>query len=100
MCELRHTSLVVQKMHRARERSMVDKDIPESAATRAVNLPHAQPATEEPGVLRAELKFSESPTEAVVRAPADGYTLLFVSTPNAVNATLYEKLNFNFLVYP
>jgi hypothetical protein len=39
---------------------MVDKDIPESAATRAVNLPHAQPATEEPGVLRAELKFSES----------------------------------------
>ena len=60
MCELPHTSLVVQKMHRARERSKVDKDIPESAATRAVNLPQAQPATEEPGVLRAELKFSES----------------------------------------
>jgi tripartite-type tricarboxylate transporter receptor subunit TctC len=36
-------------------------------------------------------------TEAVVRAPADGYTLLLVSTPNAVNATLYEKLNFNFI---
>ena len=48
MCELRYTSLVVQKkVHRARERSKVDKDIPESAATRAVNLPHAQPATEE-----------------------------------------------------
>src|SRR6266566_5283120 len=60
MCELPHTSLLVQKMHRARERSKVDKDIPESAATRAVNLTHAQPATEEPGVLRAELKFSES----------------------------------------
>jgi tripartite-type tricarboxylate transporter receptor subunit TctC len=36
-------------------------------------------------------------TEAVLRAPADGYTLLLVSTPNAVNATLYEKLNFNFI---
>ena len=36
-------------------------------------------------------------TEAVVRAPADGYTLLLVLTPNAVNATLYDKLNFNFI---
>jgi tripartite-type tricarboxylate transporter receptor subunit TctC len=36
-------------------------------------------------------------TEAVVRAPPDGYTLLFVSTANAINATLYEKLNFNFI---
>ena len=36
-------------------------------------------------------------TEAVVRAPGAGYTLLLVSTPNAVNATLYEKLNFNFV---
>jgi tripartite-type tricarboxylate transporter receptor subunit TctC len=36
-------------------------------------------------------------TEVVVRAPADGYTLLFVTTSNAINATLYEKLNFNFM---
>jgi tripartite-type tricarboxylate transporter receptor subunit TctC len=36
-------------------------------------------------------------TEAVVRAPADGYTLLQCATPNAINATLYEKLNFNFI---
>jgi tripartite-type tricarboxylate transporter receptor subunit TctC len=36
-------------------------------------------------------------TEAVVRAPADGYTLLMVGTFNAVNATLYDKLNFNFI---
>jgi tripartite-type tricarboxylate transporter receptor subunit TctC len=36
-------------------------------------------------------------TEAVVRAAPDGYTLLMVSTPNAINATLYEKLNFVFL---
>ena len=35
--------------------------------------------------------------EAVVRAPADGYTLLMAGTPNAINATLYEKLNFNFI---
>src|SRR5262245_28530795 len=36
-------------------------------------------------------------TEAVVRAPADGYTLLIAAPPSAINATLYEKLNFNFL---
>ena len=36
-------------------------------------------------------------TEAVVRAPADGYTLLAVSLANAVNATLYDKLSFNFI---
>jgi len=36
-------------------------------------------------------------TEAVVRAPSDGYTLLLASTPAAINATLYDKLNFNFL---
>ena len=35
--------------------------------------------------------------EAVVKSPPDGYTLLMVSTPNAINATLYEKLNFNFI---
>ena len=36
-------------------------------------------------------------TEAVVRAPANGYTLLSVSPSNAINATLYEKLNFTFI---
>jgi tripartite-type tricarboxylate transporter receptor subunit TctC len=36
-------------------------------------------------------------TAAVVRAPADGYTLLLVNTPAAINATLYETLNFNFI---
>jgi tripartite-type tricarboxylate transporter receptor subunit TctC len=36
-------------------------------------------------------------TEAVVGAPADGYTLLLVSVANAVNATLYERLNFDFV---
>jgi tripartite-type tricarboxylate transporter receptor subunit TctC len=36
-------------------------------------------------------------TEAVVRAPSDGYTLLLVAPPSAINATLYAKLNFNFL---
>jgi len=35
--------------------------------------------------------------EAVVRAPPDGYTLLLVGSPNAINATLYRKLNFNFV---
>jgi tripartite-type tricarboxylate transporter receptor subunit TctC len=36
-------------------------------------------------------------TEAAVRAPADGYTLLMAGTANASNATLYDKLNFNFI---
>ncbi len=36
-------------------------------------------------------------TEAVVRAPPDGYTLLLVAPANAINATLYEKLNFNLI---
>jgi tripartite-type tricarboxylate transporter receptor subunit TctC len=35
-------------------------------------------------------------TEAVVRAPSDGYTLLLATVVNAINATLYKKLNFNF----
>ena len=36
-------------------------------------------------------------TEAVIRADPDGYSLLFISTPNATNATLYDKLGFNFI---
>jgi tripartite-type tricarboxylate transporter receptor subunit TctC len=36
-------------------------------------------------------------TEAVVRAPADGYTLLLITSTNAINTTLYDKLNFNFI---
>src|SRR5262249_53901490 len=36
-------------------------------------------------------------TEAVVRASPDGYTLLLVSNTNAINATLYDRLNFDFL---
>src|SRR5262249_36595744 len=36
-------------------------------------------------------------TEAVANAPADGYTLMLVNPANAINATLYDKLNFNFL---
>ena len=32
-----------------------------------------------------------------MRAPSDGYTLLMVTASNAINATLYEKLNFNFI---
>jgi tripartite-type tricarboxylate transporter receptor subunit TctC len=36
-------------------------------------------------------------TEAVVRAPADGYTLLAISSVHVINATLYDKLNYNFI---
>jgi tripartite-type tricarboxylate transporter receptor subunit TctC len=36
-------------------------------------------------------------TEAVVRAPADGYTLLLVGPANAINASLYDNLDFRFL---
>ena len=35
-------------------------------------------------------------TEAVVRSPADGYTLLLINAANAINASVYEKLNFEF----
>src|SRR6266702_8613327 len=36
-------------------------------------------------------------TEAVVNAAPDGYTLLLATVPNAVNASLYDKLNFDFI---
>jgi tripartite-type tricarboxylate transporter receptor subunit TctC len=36
-------------------------------------------------------------TEAVVRAPPDGYTLLAIGSNNMINATLYDKLNFDFI---
>ena len=36
-------------------------------------------------------------TEAVVRAPADGYTLILLNPTNATGATLYDRLNFNFI---
>jgi len=36
-------------------------------------------------------------TDAVVNSPPDGYTLLFVSSANAIVATLYDRLNFVFL---
>ena len=35
-------------------------------------------------------------TEMVARSPADGYTLLFIGSPNAINTSLYTRLNFNF----
>src|SRR5262249_33209738 len=36
-------------------------------------------------------------TEVVVNAPADGYTLLLTAPANTINATLYDKLNYNFI---
>jgi tripartite-type tricarboxylate transporter receptor subunit TctC len=36
-------------------------------------------------------------TEVVVRAPADGYTLLMIDASPAINATLFNKLNFDFV---
>jgi tripartite-type tricarboxylate transporter receptor subunit TctC len=54
---------------------------------------HATP----PGSLHRPGAGTNIATEAVVRAPADGYTLLLVSAAAAINATLYEKLSFNFI---
>src|SRR5215467_2145654 len=60
--------------------------------------------TSEPSRLRAARRTQAAPrirtapvAEAVVKAPPDGYTLLLVGGQNAINATLYEKLNFNFV---
>src|SRR6266568_820362 len=36
-------------------------------------------------------------TEAVVRAPPDGYTLALIGAPSAINSTLYDNLTFNFI---
>src|SRR5262245_34630518 len=36
-------------------------------------------------------------TQAVIASPPDGYTLMIVSPPHAINATLYKKLPYNFL---
>ncbi|HEY1979851.1 MAG TPA: tripartite tricarboxylate transporter substrate-binding protein, partial [Xanthobacteraceae bacterium] len=36
-------------------------------------------------------------TELVAKAPPDGYMLLYASPPNAINATLYDNLSYNFL---
>src|SRR5260370_17572064 len=37
-------------------------------------------------------------TEAVVRTPGDGYTLLWIVAPQVISPTLYDKLNFNFIL--
>ena len=36
-------------------------------------------------------------TEAVIKSPPDGYTMLLVNPANGINATLYKNLNFNFI---
>jgi tripartite-type tricarboxylate transporter receptor subunit TctC len=52
----------------------------------------------QPFIIENRLGFTGNiGAEAVVRALPDGYTLLLCGTPNAINATLYEKLNFNFV---
>jgi len=59
-----------------------------------VALGAARPALHQ---LRTAGGGSNIAAEAVVNAPADGHTLLLVSSVNASNATLYNKLNFNFI---
>src|SRR5262249_15071464 len=46
---------------------------------------------------KSPLPGAQASIEAVVRSPADGYTLLVVGTTAAINATLFEKLNYNFI---
>ena len=40
---------------------------------------------------------SNTATELIARAPADGYTLLVMTSANTINATLYDRLNYNFI---
>ena len=40
---------------------------------------------------------SNTATELIARGPADGYTLLVMTSANTINATLYDKLNYNFI---
>ena len=68
---------------------------------RHFSAPHGPVAV---GAARAAIHCRESAgrrrqcrTELVVHAPADGYTLLLVPAPAAINATLYDNLNFNFI---
>ncbi len=54
------------------------------------------PALASPGFV-LDAQPPAQPHSGVVGAPADGYTLLLATPPNAINATLYDKLNFNFI---
>ena len=45
----------------------------------------------------AAMRATNIATEAVVRSAPDGYTLLLATTAATINATLYEKLDFNFM---
>jgi tripartite-type tricarboxylate transporter receptor subunit TctC len=51
----------------------------------------------QPFIIEHRPGAANNSTEAVVRAPPDGHTLLVVSSANAVNAAFYDKLNFNFI---
>src|SRR3979490_874659 len=68
-------------------------DIPARLACQCLSTRLVQPV----GVESRPGAATNLATEAVVRAPADGYTLLLVAPANAINATLYDKLSFDFL---
>src|SRR5262245_59577678 len=50
-----------------------------------------------PAIRHRKTAGSGTATETVVRSAPDGHTLLVVAPANAINATLYDKLNFNFI---
>ena len=77
-----------------RRLSCRQRDRPRRAHCWSVVGEAARPASQCREPLGGEHQYA---TEAVVRAPADGYTLLVANTANAINATLYDKLNFNFI---